>query len=289
MAVRIVPKAWSNETWVCSIRGHVTPARTASTLRAGVDDHLGIACGTRRLARCLRCDAWVAHDAPRGSAATYDVVPDLSALPRPRRGRSLQDAIFLRLIAIDRGVHAAIFGLLAIVLAVIELKLPGLQHRAQDIIDNLNSVVNDTGRQASRDWLVRQLNHVLDLKSGTLRVLLITATIYAVIEGVEAVGLWLEKRWAEYLTVLATAGFLPFEIRELIDRVTVLRVGALVVNLAILAYLVWSKHLFGVRGGEATLGSDVDWAVLLGVASVEVPSPGARPDQEASADADDRA
>ena len=69
------------------------------------------------------------------------------------------------------------------------------------------------------------------------------------LEGVEAVGLWRERRWAEYLTAVATAGFLPFEVHELIKRITVLRVGALVVNVAILAWLVWRKRLFGVRGG----------------------------------------
>jgi uncharacterized membrane protein (DUF2068 family) len=77
-------------------------------------------------------------------------------------------------------------------------------------------------------------------------VLTVTATVYAVVEGVEAVGLWFERRWAEYLTALATAGFLPFEVRELIRRVTVVRVGALVVNLAVLAWLVWRKRLFGI-------------------------------------------
>ncbi len=83
------------------------------------------------------------------------------------------------------------------------------------------------------------------------------------VESTEAVGLWHEKRWAEYLTVVATAGFLPFEILELVDRVTVLRVGALVINLAVLVYLLWAKHLFGLRGGAATLETGEDWATLV--------------------------
>ena len=86
----------------------------------------------------------------------------------------------------------------------------------------------------------------LHLRSSTLEVLIITAVVYAIIEGTEAVGLWYEKRWAEYLTAVATAGFVPFEIRELMKKVTVVRVGALVVNLAIMVYLVYAKHLFGV-------------------------------------------
>jgi uncharacterized membrane protein (DUF2068 family) len=104
---------------------------------------------------------------------------------------------------------------------------------------------------------------VAHLRAGTIDLLLATAVVYAVVESVEAVGLWHERRWAEYLTVVATVGFLPFEVLELIDRVTVLRLGALVVNLAVLAYLLWAKHLFGLRGGTATLDRSVDWDSIV--------------------------
>ena len=53
------------------------------------------------------------------------------------------------------------------------------------------------------------------------------------LEGVEAVGLWLQKRWAEYLTLISTSALLPLEVYELDhERVTVLKVIALVVNIA---------------------------------------------------------
>jgi uncharacterized membrane protein (DUF2068 family) len=61
---------------------------------------------------------------------------------------------------------------------------------------------------------------------------------YALLFAVEGVGLWLEKTWAEYLTIVATTSFVPFEIYELARRFTPLRLGALVVNVAIVAYLV---------------------------------------------------
>src|ERR1700743_3761610 len=54
----------------------------------------------------------------------------------------------------------------------------------------------------------------------------------------EAIGLYLEKAWAEYLTLVITASFLPFEIRELMHRITWLRVGVFVINVAVLIYLV---------------------------------------------------
>ena len=53
---------------------------------------------------------------------------------------------------------------------------------------------------------------------------------------------------------------------KIVEKVSLLKVGALLVNLAILAYLVWAKRLFGVRGGLAgldrELAEDVDWETL---------------------------
>ncbi len=72
---------------------------------------------------------------------------------------------------------------------------------------------------------------------------------YAVLEGTEAVGLWLGRRWAEYLTFVATVIFVPYEIYELTKNVSALKVLALVINLAIVAYLLFAKRLFGLRGG----------------------------------------
>ena len=64
-------------------------------------------------------------------------------------------------------------------------------------------------------------------------------------------GLWSLRRWGEYLAVVATSIFLPLEVYELTEKITWLRVLAFVVNLALVAYLVVSKRLFGVRGGFA--------------------------------------
>jgi uncharacterized membrane protein (DUF2068 family) len=217
----------------------------------------------RRLSRCLRCDVWVEGLPPAPGTESAATLPSIEELPKPRRGHPLSDAILLRLIAINRGVHSVIFGLLAVALVVLDTRLFDLQSYARDSIERLNGVADSTGPSASHDVLSRELQRLVDLDKGTVLVLALTATAYCVIEGVEAYGLWRERRWAEYLTVVATAGFLPFEIHELIDRVTVLRVGALVVNLAILSWLVWSKHLFGIRGGHATLHQSTNWSEIL--------------------------
>jgi len=235
---------WHPETFVCARRGHVTPAAEVARLRpegAGLGVDLP---GDRRFVRCTRCDVWIDTHPP--DQPTRETLPPLAGLPVPRRGRPLRDAIVLRLIAIDRGVHAVIFALLAALVLLVELNFASLRDEIQRLITD---VTGQTGQGASQGVITRELGKFLNLHKGTLTILFVTAMAYAVVEGVEAVGLWRERRWAEYLTAVATAGFLPFEVHELIKRVTVLRVGALVVNVAILAWLVWRKRLFGVRGG----------------------------------------
>jgi len=268
--VNLPLRHWHPETSVCSLRRHVTPAATVARLRPE-DAGLGVDLPDgRRLARCVRCDVWLAVTPP--ADPTTETLPPLDELEVPRRGRPLRDAIVLRLIALDRAIHAVIFGLLAWLLIYIDLHLGGLQSGAHSLLQAVQRVLSNRGQQSSRDFIVSQLTNVLNLKASTLSVLAGSAVAYCVVESVEAVGLWLEQRWAEYLTAIATAGFLPFEIRALIDRVTVLRVVALVLNMAILVWLLWRKKLFGLNGGYHPKAEPFDRRELFGP-----PRPAAQP------------
>lgn len=249
------------------MRGHATPASDVATVTAA-DAALGaqLADG-RRLARCLRCDTWVEHPAPDPATARWATMPSFADLTTPRRGKPLHEAILMRLIALNKASHAAAFTLLSVVLILLESNLTRLHDWAQSVADQLGTQIGDTGQGASQSWLSKQAHHLVDLQPGTVHVLLALALTYAVIEWTEAIGLWKERRWAEYLTVLATAGFLPLEVHELINKVTVLRVGALIVNVALIVWLVWAKHLFGLRGGPHTLHESIDWDAVLAAPS----------------------
>ncbi len=89
----------------------------------------------------------------------------------------------------------------------------------------------------------RVLGHLIGLVSGLsphqLRQFAVGAFAFAVLFAIEGVGLWLGKRWAEYLTVIATTVFIPVELFELARRVTPARLSALLINLAVVAFLAW--------------------------------------------------
>jgi uncharacterized membrane protein (DUF2068 family) len=62
--------------------------------------------------------------------------------------------------------------------------------------------------------------------------------IYAGLFLVEGTGLWLRKRWGEWLTVIVTSSLIPVEIYEIHRHLTVAKLGVLALNLAIVIYLI---------------------------------------------------
>lgn len=61
---------------------------------------------------------------------------------------------------------------------------------------------------------------------------------YAGLLLIEGVGLWFEVSWAAYLTVISTSLLLPFELYEVLQQVSVFRIGALLLNLVIVVYRI---------------------------------------------------
>lgn len=88
----------------------------------------------------------------------------------------------------------------------------------------------------------RLINFVLDraslLNDPLLRRIGILAFGYSAISYVEGIGLYFERVWAEYLTLLITASFLPLETIEIFRRQTVFRFSLLAVNLLVFIYLL---------------------------------------------------
>lgn len=83
----------------------------------------------------------------------------------------------------------------------------------------------------------RLVQKILQLDESRLRALSAGMIAYASLFLVEGIGLIMKKRWAEWLTVVATASLVPLEVYEIVRHPRPLRVAVLVLNLAIVWYL----------------------------------------------------
>ena len=88
-----------------------------------------------------------------------------------------------------------------------------------------------------------RLLHTLVLKVDALQpqnvlTMSVVSLAYAGLLLTEGLGLWFEQTWAAYLTVIATSLFIPFELYEIFQRITVPRIGILLLNLVIVLYLI---------------------------------------------------
>jgi uncharacterized membrane protein (DUF2068 family) len=145
---------------------------------------------------------------------------------------------FIKVIIVERIIKAVVLIALAIGFLVAGRKgwLADWSDYAQDQL-NLNA-----GHSLITELALRLLVYVGHFSHMT--VVAIAAMAYAVLEGTEGVGLAMQRRWAEYLTVIATGIAIPYEAYEVIHRVTLFKVGALLLNVAVVAYLAYRKRLF---------------------------------------------
>lgn len=97
----------------------------------------------------------------------------------------------------------------------------------------------------------RFVNFIFDkaqlLNDPVLKKIGLAAFCYAGLGILEAIGLYFEKAWGEFLTLVITASFLPFEINEILQRLTWVRVSLFAANAAVLLYMFW---LLGERAAE---------------------------------------
>ena len=105
-------------------------------------------------------------------------------------------------------------------------------------VDALTQWISGLSLHPPSRWIDHPLAALLAVNPRTLRAVGFGTFVYAAIFTTEGVGLLLGRRWAEYLAVVATASFLPLEAYEAIHRPGASRALLLVLNLAIVIYLV---------------------------------------------------
>jgi uncharacterized membrane protein (DUF2068 family) len=259
----------------CALNGHVLVGTDAAEVLPS-DALIVRQPGDTRWCRCLRCDGWFPMAPPAEPARQR--VPTRDEIEVPLRGPLLRDRYVLRLIAIDRAIHVVILSALAVVILV----FIG-DHRVivNDYDRIMNSLTGGPNGNGDLGGLLSHFHHYLLIKPQHLYEVLIVVLLYAALEATEMVGLWLTKRWAEYLTFVATVLLIPLEVYELAHHATVLKAATFVLNVAIALYLLLAKRLFGLRGGHRAEHerrvSEGGWSALERVSAAAEGSPAAVP------------
>jgi uncharacterized membrane protein (DUF2068 family) len=123
-----------------------------------------------------------------------------------------------------------------------------LLHR--DIADELYNLADRL--HFNPEW--RFVDFLLDkaslINDPLLRRIGLAAFCYAGLGTAEGIGLYLEKTWGEMMTLIITASFLPWEIFEIIHRITWPRVGLLTINVLVFLYLI----KLVAEGGRSKVG-----------------------------------
>ena len=228
---------WNLRT--CGAHGHETYAPDEPELA----QRLTVATPAGEAWRCLRCGTYVVG-APMGRGPADDA-------PEVPRGRLLRDRIIMRLLAAERALRG--LGLVALALAILYFRNreDALRASFDNDLPLLRPLADQIGWNINDSKLVRGLSEVFRLSPATLIWIAVAVFAYAGVQFVEGIGLWAMKRWGEYFAVVATSVFLPVEVYELTEKVTVLRILLLLINIAAVFWLIWSKRLFGLRGGAA--------------------------------------
>jgi len=145
---------------------------------------------------------------------------------------------FIKVIIVERTVKSIV--LIALAFGLMDAGEDGrLAVWAAYAQDQLNLNV---GHNLIMQILLRLLLFVGNLSQ--VNVLAIGAIVYALLEGTEGVGLALRRRWAEYLTVIATGILIPYEAYEVVQHPSLFKAGALLLNVAVVGYLAYRKRLF---------------------------------------------
>jgi uncharacterized membrane protein (DUF2068 family) len=149
--------------------------------------------------------------------------PATSTRVHPRHNR------WLILIAAFKVAQAALF----IAIGVGALRLVG-----KDLGDLLSGLADHLRFNPESKLVNFLLEKAADVDDRMLRRIGEVGFIYAALDLAEGIGLYLEKIWGEYLTLIITASFLPLEVYELTRRITPVRSGLFVINALVFVYLL---------------------------------------------------
>jgi uncharacterized membrane protein (DUF2068 family) len=108
----------------------------------------------------------------------------------------------------------------------------------RDLAHSLEHWINLLRIDPENHYVHRLLARALNVNPRQLKELSIGTFFYSAVFLTEGTGLLLRKRWAEYFTIISTGALIPLEVYELAKHITPLKILVMIVNVAIVVYLV---------------------------------------------------
>ena len=132
----------------------------------------------------------------------------------------------------------ALFKLLKAVLLVV-LGMSALHLLHKDVASVADHWVKVLGLDPDNRYVDGALQKVANLTPDKIRNLGIGSFIYAGLFLTEGIGLWMVKRWAEWFSVIITSSLVPVEVYQIYLRPSPIKILVLILNIAVVAYLVY--------------------------------------------------
>jgi uncharacterized membrane protein (DUF2068 family) len=111
--------------------------------------------------------------------------------------------------------------------------------------DELLAFADDYMTIGKREIVKTGLKQLLSVSTTKMQFGAIVAAIYAVVNAIEAFGLWHQKAWATILVVGIVGATIPLEVYEIVHKVSLIRLTIFVINLAMFIYLL--RHAIAER------------------------------------------
>ncbi|MGW0957210.1 DUF2127 domain-containing protein, partial [Streptomyces sp. NPDC002545] len=203
--------------------------------------------------RSPKCSNWAPR--PNGSARAGSACAT----------RGVRDLFILRFLAVERALRGVFIVLVAVAVWKFSNSQDAVRRLFDEYLDAFRPVFQHFHYDLDHSPVVGTVRKTFGYQHSTLLLVASLLLAYALVELIEAVGLWYAKRWAEYLTVVATAAFLPLEIYELTEHISAVKITTLVLNIVAVLYIALAKRLFGLRGGRAAFDEERRSASLLEV------------------------
>jgi len=165
------------------------------------------------------------------ASSAFDSEPEMArgSSIRSASRRRPADGRWLRVIAIFKFLKAA---------ALTALSVGVFRTLHQDLGMRLEHWVRAMRLDPGNRYIEHALLRVSDLSPAQIKRIGLVGLLYAGLFLVEGTGLWLQRRWGEWVTVVLTGMLVPVEVYEIYRHPSVVKIALLVVNVAVVGYLI---------------------------------------------------